>query len=157
MWAYRTTHRTPTQLTPYQLIFGTEVVLPLEIQIPSLRVALREEITDEENTTLRLEELESLDEKRLRAQQSLELYRARISKAYNKLVRPRAFAVGDLVLVLRRPIVVTHRNQKKFMSAWEGPYVIEIVYDGGAYQLVNSEGERPMSPINGRHLKRYYA
>nr|XP_016492013.1 PREDICTED: uncharacterized protein K02A2.6-like [Nicotiana tabacum] len=36
LWAYRTTHRTPTQATPYSLVYGVEAVLPLERQIPSL-------------------------------------------------------------------------------------------------------------------------
>ncbi|XP_070013017.1 uncharacterized protein [Nicotiana sylvestris] len=72
LWAYRMTHRTPTQATPYSLVYGVKVVLPLERQIPLLRLAIQEEITDEENTRLRLVELEALDEKSLEAQQSLE-------------------------------------------------------------------------------------
>ncbi|XP_070041184.1 uncharacterized protein [Nicotiana tomentosiformis] len=72
LWSYRTTHRTPIQETPYALIYGVEVVLPLERQIPSLRLAIQEGITDEENARLRLAEMEALDEKRLEAQQSLE-------------------------------------------------------------------------------------
>ncbi|KAG9447252.1 hypothetical protein H6P81_013380 [Aristolochia fimbriata] len=38
LWAYRTTARTPTQPTPYSLIYGSEAVLPLEVQLPSLRI-----------------------------------------------------------------------------------------------------------------------
>ncbi|XP_070057246.1 uncharacterized protein [Nicotiana tomentosiformis] len=49
LWAYRTTHYTPTQATPYSLVYGVEVVLPLERHIPSLQLAIQEEITDEEN------------------------------------------------------------------------------------------------------------
>ncbi|KAM1818819.1 hypothetical protein ACFX11_000574 [Malus domestica] len=30
LWAYRTTHRTLTQATPYSLVYGVEAVLPLE-------------------------------------------------------------------------------------------------------------------------------
>ncbi|KAL0434099.1 UNVERIFIED_CONTAM: hypothetical protein Slati_2744200 [Sesamum latifolium] len=30
LWAYRTTVRTPTQSTPYALIYGVDAVLPLE-------------------------------------------------------------------------------------------------------------------------------
>ncbi|XP_019184645.1 PREDICTED: uncharacterized protein LOC109179600 [Ipomoea nil] len=40
----------------------TEAVLPLERQIPSLRLAIQEGLTDEENAKLRLAELEALDE-----------------------------------------------------------------------------------------------
>ncbi|GKU96286.1 hypothetical protein SLEP1_g9534 [Rubroshorea leprosula] len=49
LWAYRTTHRTPTKATPYSLVYGVEAVLPLECQIPSLRIAIQEGLTDEQN------------------------------------------------------------------------------------------------------------
>uniref|UniRef100_A0A2N9GIS1 Uncharacterized protein n=1 Tax=Fagus sylvatica TaxID=28930 RepID=A0A2N9GIS1_FAGSY len=74
--AYRTTYRTPTQATPYSLVYGVEAILPLERQISSLRIAIQEGITNEENARLRLEELEALDEKRLEAQQHLECNQA---------------------------------------------------------------------------------
>jgi hypothetical protein len=48
LWAYRVTVRTPTQATPYSLVYGSEVVLPLGVQVPSLRVAVHEEITNDE-------------------------------------------------------------------------------------------------------------
>ncbi|KAG9442383.1 hypothetical protein H6P81_018237 [Aristolochia fimbriata] len=41
LWAYRITFCTPRESTPYSLVYGVEAILPLEIQIPSLRVALR--------------------------------------------------------------------------------------------------------------------
>ena len=39
--AYRTGIRTSTRTTPYSLVYGMEVVLPIEVEISSLRV-LRE-------------------------------------------------------------------------------------------------------------------
>ncbi|KAK4404342.1 hypothetical protein Sango_0802800 [Sesamum angolense] len=65
LWAHGTTVRTPTQATPYALVYGVEAVLPLEQQIPSLRIAIQEGLTEEENAQIRLEELKALDEKRL--------------------------------------------------------------------------------------------
>ncbi|KAM3016053.1 hypothetical protein FF2_000114 [Malus domestica] len=112
---------TPTQATPYSLVYGVEAVLPLESQIPSLRMAIQEGLTDEENAKLRLQELEALDERRLEAQQHLECYQAWLSKAFNKKVRPRSFQIGDLVLALRRPIITTHKTKSKFTSKWDGP------------------------------------
>ena len=64
----------PRQSTPYALVYGVEAVLPLEIQIPSLRIAIQEGFRGDENDQLRLIELEALDEKRLQAQQRLECY-----------------------------------------------------------------------------------
>ncbi|KAM1112717.1 hypothetical protein ACFX13_046395 [Malus domestica] len=155
LWAYRTTYRTPTQATPYSLVYGVEAVLPLESQIPSLRMAIQEGLTDEENAKLRLQELEALDEKRLEAQQHLECYQARLSKAFNKKVLPRPFQMGDLVLSLRRPIITTHKTKSKFTSKWDGPYVIQEVYTNGTYLIMAEDGLK-IGPINGRFLKRYY-
>ena len=45
LWAYRMTVRIPTKATPFSLVYGCEAVLPIEIQIPSLRVALIAEMT----------------------------------------------------------------------------------------------------------------
>ncbi|XP_070029649.1 uncharacterized protein [Nicotiana sylvestris] len=116
LWAYRTTHRTPTQATPYSLVYGVEAVLALERQIPSLQLAVQEGLTEEENARLHLEELESLDEKRLEAQQSLECYQARLYRAFNKKVRLRSFQVGDQVLAVRRPIITSRKSGGKFTS-----------------------------------------
>nr|XP_027086462.1 uncharacterized protein LOC113708191 [Coffea arabica] len=54
LWAYRTTFRTPTQATPYALVYGVEAVLPLECQIPSLRIAIQEGLSGEDNVVFAL-------------------------------------------------------------------------------------------------------
>ena len=146
----------PYASNPYSLVFGTEAVLQLEVELPSLRVAMMAEMDLETQTQLRLEELEALDEKRLVAQQNLELYKAKMARAYDKAARIRTFQKGELVLALKRPILGRHHGPK-LSPNWEGPYAIEKVFQGGAYQLIDHEGERPMPPINGRYLKKYYA
>ena len=35
---YRTSARTSTKETPFSLVYGMEAVLPVEVQIPSLRI-----------------------------------------------------------------------------------------------------------------------
>ncbi|KAL0409650.1 UNVERIFIED_CONTAM: hypothetical protein Sradi_1899400 [Sesamum radiatum] len=110
-----TTVRMPTQSTPCALVYEVEAVLPLELQIPSLRIAIQEGLTEEENARIQLKELEALDEKRLEAQQRLECYQARLSKEFNKKLRPCSFQVGDLVFAVRRPIITTHRTGKQIL------------------------------------------
>ena len=48
LWAYQTTYQMPAQVTLYSLIYGVEVVLPLERQIPSLRIDIHEGLTDKD-------------------------------------------------------------------------------------------------------------
>ena len=110
LWAYRTTYRTTTEATPYSLAFGVEAVSPLERQIPSVRLTIQEGLTEKENARLCLAELEAFDEMMLVAQQNLEFYQARRSRAFNKKVPLRCFQVRDQVLTVRRPIFTSHKS-----------------------------------------------
>ena len=66
------------------------------------------------------------------------------------------FQKGDLVLAIRRPMVMTHKIKCKFQLKWEGSFVIEIIYSNGAYHLAHPDGDILMKPINGKFLKKYY-
>ncbi|KAA0059653.1 uncharacterized protein E5676_scaffold886G00800 [Cucumis melo var. makuwa] len=149
-------NKTLCSVTPYSLVYGVEAVLPLEREISSLRMAIQEGLTTEDNAKLRLQELEALDEKRLEAQQALECYQARMSKAFDKQVRPRSFQVGDLVLVVRRPIIMTRHTGNKFTPKWDGPYIVKAVFTNGAYKIIDQDGLR-IGPINEKFLKKFYA
>ena len=46
LWAYRTSFCTSTGATPYSLVYGMEAVLPVEIEMGSLRVALEQQIPE---------------------------------------------------------------------------------------------------------------
>jgi len=87
----------------------------------SLRVALATKMTERDNYRLRLQHLETLNEKRLQAQQRIELYQARISKAFNKKVKERDIQKGDLIFAVRRPMVMTHKTKGKFQLKWRDP------------------------------------
>lgn len=76
-----------------------------------------------------------------------------MSKAFNSSVRPRTFQKGELVLVLRRLIISHHKISGKFTANWKCPYIIENVYKGGAYHLIDKNSQWLMPPINGRYLK----
>jgi len=40
LWAYRTTVKTLTSFTPFQIIYGLEVILPIECEITSLKLVI---------------------------------------------------------------------------------------------------------------------
>jgi hypothetical protein len=42
----------------------------------------------------------------------------------------------------------------KLLSKWEGPYIIEEVYQSGAIKINNPEGTNPMV-VNGQRIKHY--
>nr|XP_025886728.1 uncharacterized protein LOC112941457 [Solanum lycopersicum] len=92
--SYRTTDRTSVGATPFSLVYGTEAVIPVEIEIPSLRIIVEGEIDDDEWIKTRLEQLSFIDKKRLTSVCHGQLFQKRMSRAYNKKVRPRHFEEG---------------------------------------------------------------
>ncbi|KAL0394927.1 UNVERIFIED_CONTAM: hypothetical protein Slati_4458900 [Sesamum latifolium] len=147
-------HRTANLVTPCSLVYGVEVMLPLESQIPLLRIRIQERLIVKDNAHLRLEELETLDGKRLEAKQQLQCYQARMRREFNRKVRPRSYQVGGLVLEVRRPITLTQQMRNKFVSKWDGPYVVKKAYTNGLYKLADKD-RLWIGPINGKFLKCY--
>ncbi|XP_070020407.1 uncharacterized protein [Nicotiana sylvestris] len=81
---YRTTVRTSVGENPYLSVYGTETVIPAEVEIPSLRNVAEAEIDDDEWVKTRLEQLSLIDEKRLAVVCHGQLYKQSMAKAYNK-------------------------------------------------------------------------
>lgn len=82
-----------------------------------------------------LEELETLDEVRLQAQQNLELYKARMTRAHDHMVRPRSFQIDELVLVRKRPI--TEPTEEQIWAAIEGWQIEKTLAHIGAIAKSN--------------------
>ncbi|XP_017973143.1 PREDICTED: uncharacterized protein LOC108661378 [Theobroma cacao] len=63
--AYRTTVHTSTGATPFSLVYGMEAVLPIEVEIPSLRVLKEVQLEEAEWVNTRYEQLNLIKEKKL--------------------------------------------------------------------------------------------
>ena len=154
LWAYRTSFRTSTGATPYSLVYGMEAVLPVEIEMGSLRVALEQQIPEADWAQARFDQLNLLDERKLRAADHVQAYQRKMTRAFRKRVRPRKFQRGDLVLKVLRGLISDPRG--KFRPSWSGPYVIrDLTREEGAW-LTDLEGNQFTEPVNVDQLKKYY-
>eukprot|EP00253_Pinus_taeda_P033075 PITA_33075 len=154
LWVYRTSVKTSTGFTPFQLVYGLEAVLPIECEILSLRMAIELlPATSEEER--RLLYLAQLDENRHDVALVIESHAKCIKSQYDRNVTPRNVSEGDLVLLYNQA------NDKlgagKFMPMWHGPYIVKRKLAKGAYELVDFDGVSLGKPKNGLYLKRYYA
>ncbi|XP_070025035.1 uncharacterized protein [Nicotiana sylvestris] len=121
---YRKTVRTSVGSIPYLLVYGTEAVIPVEVEIPSLRIIVEAEIEDSEWVKTCLEQLTLIDEKWMVVVCHGQLYQQRMARAYNK-------KVGQLVL---RRILPHHKEAKgKFAPNWRGPYIIRKLLPKGRF------------------------
>ncbi|RDX92193.1 hypothetical protein CR513_25706, partial [Mucuna pruriens] len=95
---YRTSVRTSMGPTPYSLVYGMEVVLPIEVEISSLRVLAEVKLEDAKWIQNQLDQLNLIEEKRLTTLCHGQLYQKRIREAFDKKERPHIFKEEDLVL-----------------------------------------------------------
>ncbi|XP_059289571.1 uncharacterized protein LOC132043097 [Lycium ferocissimum] len=132
LW-YRTTTWTSTGATPYLLVYGTKAVIPAEVDIPLLRIIQEVELNDAEWVRNHYEQLAMIDEKRMVAVCHRQLYRQRISRAFNKRVRARLFKIGQLVL--KRVFPHQEEYKGKFVPNWQGPYMVRKALSRGVVVL----------------------
>ncbi|XP_049371133.1 uncharacterized protein LOC125836096 [Solanum verrucosum] len=132
---YRTIVRTSIGATPYLLVYGTETVIPAEVEMPLLRIIQEVELSDVDWVRKRIDQLTLIAEKRMVVVCHGQLYRQRMICAFHKKVRAKLFKIGQLVL----KHIFLHQDEYKgkFAQNWQGPYMVRKVLSGGV--LVMSE------------------
>ena len=85
--------------------------MPIEIEMGSLRVALKQQISEAEWVQSQLDQLSLLDERRLRAADHIQAYQRKMAHAFKKRVKPRPLQRGDLVLRILRGLVTDPRGK----------------------------------------------
>ncbi|GLJ46851.1 hypothetical protein SUGI_0988310 [Cryptomeria japonica] len=132
--------------------------MPLELEIPSLRVSLRGIVDDDSYREQRLQQLEMLDEWRINSLKHIQEYHKTLEQSYNDKVIQHSFSVGDLVLYENQHNMNALLEEKeKFSPNWLGPYIVVKVYGSNTYKIANLEGMPLKEPINDMHLRRYFS
>jgi len=151
LWAYRCTPQSSTGETPYNLTYGMDAMLPVEVGETTLRRQLNDLKLNKECMKTDLDLLEELREKaRLRE----EVGKQHAARRYNSKVKLHTFQPRDLVW---RMTDDARKNpaEGKFAPNWEGPYQILRSLENGAYQLEHLNGDPIPRTWNADHLKFY--
>ena len=141
----------PAQSTPFRLAFGLEVVMPVEFQVPSLRIQVRERLPKGKSKQIQLQHLLELGKNRVRSMAILEQEQRR-RKAFvdrHRHAREKDFTVGKAVLVFQ-----TRMGQMpgKLRFRWTGPYWV-VGAENDTFQLGTLAGEVLRQKVNGFCLK----
>ncbi|XP_049360418.1 uncharacterized protein LOC125825124 [Solanum verrucosum] len=154
LYSVRTIIRTSIGATPYMLVYGSEAVILVEVEIPSLRIIQEVGLDDAKWIRSRHEHLMLIDENKMDAVCHGQLYQNRMTKAFNKKVKPRQFTPRQLVLKKIFP----HQGEAKgkFALNWQGPYMVHRVLSRGAIILSKMNGKVSTKPINSDAIKKYY-
>ena len=84
LWTYRTTTRTPTRETPFNLTYGTKAVISVEIGLLSSKTEFFDEHGNDDQLKLNLD---CLDEVREQASQRMAKYQRKMTEYYKQRVK----------------------------------------------------------------------
>ena len=80
LWVYRMACHGATKLSPYQLVYGHEAVLPWELRLGSRRVTFQDQLIADDYGALMKDGLEDLASHRLNALINIEAKKARVDR-----------------------------------------------------------------------------
>src|SRR6266540_772146 len=128
LWALRTSPSRATGESPFFLTYGSEAVLPTELEFGSPRV---QNFNNKKSEDSRLEDLDQLEEARDIATIQSAIYLQGLHRYHDRNVHGCAFSTGDLVL---RKV---QKRKHKLSAIWEAPYIICELTHPRAYRLKN--------------------
>ncbi|XP_068503965.1 uncharacterized protein [Phaseolus vulgaris] len=150
VWAYHTTPQSTTRETAFSLVYGSDAMIPVEIQesSPHFQSFMAEESNKERKVNLDL-----LDEVREEARIKVEALKRRVEHKHSSKLRPRQFQVADLVMRQTHP----YQLENKLPPKWTDPFRVMEVLGNGAYRLETLEGGAIPRTWNAANLKFYFS
>jgi hypothetical protein len=161
MWADRVSVRRSTGYSAFELVYGRECLLPIQLAINSWNVINWNNIKDREK--LILARMQQLDERRLsEIDAAWNLHRSRIqNKSYydvRKRLRTSGEKLWDLVVLFRLPNQKVPSRARKLDERWAGPYRIrDEMEDSSYYMLEELDGVPLKRKYPEDQLKKYFA
>jgi hypothetical protein len=145
-----------TKVTPFELVFGQEAMLPVEVNMQACRVGRQNDVIAEEYMNVMMDKLDRVPEEWFRAMMEIEKEKLQTTRAYNKKVREKSFQVGDLLWKTILPLGMRDQKFGKWSPNWEGPYRVAGIVLGNAYFVEDLEGKGMAKALDGKYLKRHY-
>ena len=152
LWAYRITWKNTSGFSPYQLVYGKEALLPIEIQIQTYSLAAELGLDLSEAQQQRIMELNQLDEHRQQAIEHTTLVQQQKMKWHERFIKIKTFHKGDWALLFDFKF---NDFKAKFTTHWLGPYEIEEIFDNGAVKIRTIDQDSNSFVVNGHRLKVY--
>ena len=142
--------RSTTRETPFSLVYGSDAMIPVEIQENSPRF---QNFVVEESNEERKVNLDLLDEVREEARIKAKALKRRVEYKYSSKLRPRQFQVADLVMQKAHP----YQLENKLSPKWTGSFRVTGALGNGAYRLETLEGGAIPRTWNATNLKFYFS
>ena len=150
LMAHRATPATQsTKFSPYFLVFGREMTLPLDVELKP-----KESLGKDVQQHLK-EIIGNVEEAREIAKANMEKAQKRYKYYYDRNVKTPSYATGDQVLVYNPH--VPKGNVSKLWKKWTGPYYITQEGPNHTYKLRLCADNKPLTAlVHANRLKPYF-
>lgn len=159
LYADRATVRRSTGLSPHRLVYGCEMTLQIELDIPTFAILPYNQVRSTADLLqVRARQLQKRDEDVVEALAHLQRSRQESAEYFNENneIRIEIFEKGDLVLLWDSSIDTSFSRKHKFAFRWLGPYKIrDVVPEKGTYWIEELDGTMLSQTIAGSRLKKY--
>ncbi|MBS2634179.1 hypothetical protein KFY46_25985, partial [Salmonella enterica subsp. enterica serovar 1,4,[5],12:i:-] len=91
LWAHRISRHGATKVTPFELVYGQEAVLPVEVNLAAYRLAKQNNLDASTYCALMMDNIDDVTDKRLEALEEIEKDKRRVARAYNKKIKLKSF------------------------------------------------------------------
>jgi hypothetical protein len=78
-------------VTPFELVYGQEAILSVDVNLDDLRIAQQNELSAINYHNLMLARLDEASDERIKALGEIERDKLRVARAYNKRVKEKSF------------------------------------------------------------------
>ena len=156
LWPHRVSRHGATKVTPFELVYGQEAMLPIEVNLQAHRVEQQDALSAEEYNELMIDKIDEVPESRFKALREIEKEKLMVARVYNKRVKEKTFQFGELVWKTIFPLGARDNKYGKWSPSWEGPFKIVGIVPGNAYFVETLEGRVLAKALNGKYLKKYY-
>jgi hypothetical protein len=122
LWEDRVTTKRSIGTTPFQLVYGTEVVFPTQLALP-VEKFLQDQEGEPYDMIRRMHQLVEVQQTREQLFDKAQSHQQKIKEIFDKKVKKEYFQLGDLVLKwdAQRKYKGKHG---KFEALWVGPFKI---------------------------------
>lgn len=153
---YRSSEHNSTQFTPYRLMFGREMRIPIDI----IKTGLNENTIHNSVSDFVSSQIESIKQTEALARENIQGAQKKQKDYYDRKQKGTPFCKGDLVMLFNSAI--PKGTSKKFFKNWSGPWRVVSVLSDLDYRIEfagnrsDTRRRKLRKVVHFNHLKQFY-
>jgi hypothetical protein len=155
LWVDRVTKNKSLGTSPFQLVYWTEAIFPIQLSLPVAKF-FQDHEGEPDHMVRIIHQVVELQQIREQVMDLAHSHQQKIKQAFDRKVGKEEFKLRDLVLKWDAP-KQDRGKHNKFDVLWIGPFKISEVFLNNTYKLQDLEGEEVFSGlVNWHFLKKCF-